>query len=220
MAKKAQEETLASAFSVFGSDSDDDDDDDGSQTLPTLLPRLSAAETTLRKLTVKLTEDERSSTQFHETTIRRAAAVLREHGLVIIPKLFNSDSIISLGSAALADLDAALVQAETRLSTKPGCEALYQFRELASRQHGRFELRNGEALRIALASSTANLTTHEGIFSVMREACGPPGQPLDPYLTGDGLVARDVGAFVSRPGANDQPVHADNGTAGLIYKCR
>jgi hypothetical protein len=49
------------------------------------------------------------------------------------------------------------------------------------------------------------LQAHSGVLAVLHEACAAPGMALDPSLPGDRIVARDVGAFVSRPGAADQP---------------
>jgi hypothetical protein len=118
----------------------------------------------------------------------------------------------------------------------------WRFKELASRQAGRFEVRHGPRLTAALAATAAasapleaappvtrgaaapaaahspgtradwpleaaaDLQAHPGVLAVLRHACASPGlAPLDRTLRGDRLVARDVGAFVSRPGAQDQP---------------
>jgi len=58
---------------------------------------------------------------------------------------------------------------------------------------------------VSSSSSLFDLQAHPGVLAVLREACAAPGMALDPSLPGDRIVARDVGAFVSRPGAADQP---------------
>jgi len=55
------------------------------------------------------------------------------------------------------------------------------------------------------SSASLDLQAHSGVLAVLHEACAAPGMALDPSLPGDRIVARDVGAFVSRPGAADQP---------------
>ena len=55
------------------------------------------------------------------------------------------------------------------------------------------------------SSSPFDLQAHPSVLAVLREACAAPRMALDPSLPGDRIVARDVGAFVSRPGAADQP---------------
>lgn len=57
----------------------------------------------------------------------------------------------------------------------------------------------------ASGSAGVNLQAHPGVLEVLRHACAAPGRALDASLQGDRVVARDVGAFVSRPGARDQP---------------
>jgi len=204
---------VTDAFELFGGDGSDSDADDSSQSpVVVTLPQPAAPRTLLDRCTVELSDDERAQAQFHETTVRRAAACLREHGIVILPRLFDGDAIAALGDAALDDLAAALAEVNARGLGKGDLI----FKELASRQAGRFELRNGRALGSALAAhrggeGAAPLTDHLGLVRVLRDACAPRGgPPLSAQRAGDRIAAKDVGAFVSLPGAADQPVHADN----------
>jgi len=150
--------------------------------------------------------------------------------MVILEGVFDADAIVGLGKAAIADLEWALTAAAERLklakdtSTSGKVEKHHEeivYEELACRQEGRFEVRGGAALASALGARESlegqrpgklvlPLQTHPGILSLLQVACGAPGHQLSASEPGDTVIARDVGAFVSLPGAKDQRLHADN----------
>jgi hypothetical protein len=167
----------------------------------------------IQGMTVPLSEEEQGGSTFSLETIQRAVACLRNYGMVILPKLFDPEKMRKLGGAAIRDLDCYLALAAARGAHAGSSDFGHSYLELASRHEGRYELRNGDAMRGALENGKEgglNLQRHRGILSVLREACAAPGHALVEGQPGDEIVARDVGAFVSLPGAADQSLHADN----------
>ena len=74
---------------------------------------------------------------------------------------------------------------------------------------GRYELRHGQSLKRALEASGLALQSHKGVCAVLRQVSAAEGQAqtakgTEPVPSGDRMIAKDVGAFVSAPGARDQ----------------
>ena len=101
-------------YELFGDSGSDDDE----VNVPTLLDRI----------TIQLSPQECETGIFRPGTVSRASATLRQLGIVILPGLFDREATLSLGQAAVADLERAVVIAEARCSGGD-----YHYAELASR---------------------------------------------------------------------------------------
>ena len=198
---------LEEAFSLF-SDDDDGDADEGGRGGSENFAAAAKRSSLLAAVTVGLSVEEEGGSDFARETIERAVACLRTYGLVIFPRLFEGRILRSLSGAALRDLDQfmALAAARGGIGTEGNADA---FLELASRHEGRYELRNGREMRNVVGDGES-FRQHRGLLAVLREACAAPGHALVEGQPGDEIVARDVGAFVSLPGASNQELHGDN----------
>jgi hypothetical protein len=145
---------MDAAFALFG------DDDDEAPSKAAVSPQISPHE---EMVTIRSYLDSRA--------ISRAASCLREHGLVILPKLFENKTVIELGSVAVRDFDLAMKKID-----KGSTKADFCFAELSARQEGRYEMRNGPELSDALKESP--IQGHPGIMAILRDACAAPGHAL------------------------------------------
>jgi hypothetical protein len=177
--------SLQEAFGVFGED-DDGSDDDIKGAAPAVSARVSQA-----RITVHISQDEKTNNNFTSPTVAAIVACLRTHGVVILQGAFDADAMTGLGEAAVADLEwalsAATELAKAAKSIGDGTRTLSHhdqviYKELCCRQEGRFEVRGGPALTAALSSQAReagpHLRTHPGILSVLRLACSAPGHEL------------------------------------------
>jgi hypothetical protein len=180
-----------SAFDVFGqSDSDDE--------IVMAYPAAFKPQTVLDRLTITLSKEEIESQIFSPETVARAVSCIRVYGIVIIEKVFEQNSIVRLGQAALKDFEKAVELAVQTGIDRPD----WMFRELSCREEQRYELRQCPSLTSELNALRVPLSDHRGIMSILYEACAAPNFTLKDEA--NSIIAGDVGVFVSQPGARDQ----------------
>jgi ectoine hydroxylase-related dioxygenase (phytanoyl-CoA dioxygenase family) len=191
---------MASALSdFFGSESEDEGCDSRTEVSHHRTKALNAA------VSLTLDQSERDSAIFTPETVERAVASLRNYGIAVIENLFDPEKMREIGNAALLDVEKFLADSDERASTNEDCVYL----EFAARSSNRYEVRNGPFMQRAWMTNAPNLKSHPGLLSILRKACAAPGYELLEGQAGDNIVARDVGAFVSLPGAKSQAIHAD-----------
>lgn len=182
---------VGKAFDMFGES--DSDDEENERSPPAQQPK---PQTLLERITLSLSIEEIESKEFSPETISRAVSCIRVYGIVIIQTVFEQNSIISLGEAALQDFQTARNQAvETGIDRSD-----WKFQELACREEHRYELRQCPELNAELKQCKLPLSDHQGILSILQQACAAPNFTLE----STSMIAGDVGVFVSQPGACDQ----------------
>ncbi|KAG5177617.1 hypothetical protein JKP88DRAFT_264963 [Tribonema minus] len=204
---------MQAAFALF--DEDDENEPIGStsegtstSSLPIPTPAITQLKSLQERVTVQLEEAEQHTTAqphaaFSETTHNACVSVLRRHGVLLLKGLFDPALILEWRSRVLADMDVALAAVPASAD-----RTTLRYKELASRQAARFEVRNGAQMKAGEAQGQAAvLSEHPGVVRVILEAFACPGQA--PLPLSDMRAWRDVGAFVSLPGATAQQLHAD-----------
>jgi hypothetical protein len=186
----------------------------------------------LEDISLPLSAQERALRTLSDESRRRAAAVLDEHGVCVLPGLCPPSLVLQWGQAASDDMKLVV----DRLSKKgiflldpgqAGQPRIENYREMSMREALRCDLRNGKKARaLALAAQAdthLSISNHPAIADILTQVMNPPADPAlvkgnwgrwnfegpGPEAKPSPPTVGGVGALMSLPGCADQTLHAD-----------
>ena len=134
----------------------------------------------VESVTVRTCIEERRGKTLSSHNFDRAVNILKEHGVLILPGLFDSQAVLSYGAAALKDMEKAVVklrEADIDLLRPGNGPRIENYHELGMREALRCDLRNGEAMKAADCSKLR----HPVIEAIIAEAMYTPASFTTAY---------------------------------------
>lgn len=139
----------------------------------------------IKELCVTTCVEERVERQFSVATHQQAVEILKRHGVVIFPGLFEQRLVLDYAKAALRDMEKAVSQLKRAKGGidlfRPGKgPKIENYQELGMREPLRCDLRNGTAMK-KQAKASDRIRHHPGIKRVLLEVMHSPPAYATPF---------------------------------------